>query len=155
MQMKLPANANPQLSQMMDQFKDSFSSSSTPFPDEAVGTGAKWEYNTKIKSQGMTMNQAITSELASLDGNHLTLNNTITQNADHQKIQNSSMPGMKMDLTKITGSGSGTSTFDLTSFMPSTLTLDEKFEMLMDMDMGKQKQSMNMNMTVNVTLESK
>jgi hypothetical protein len=143
------------MSQMMDQVKDSFSSSSTPFPDEAVGTGAKWEYNTKIKSQGMTMNQTITSELASLEGNHLTLNNTITQNADHQKIQNSSMPGLKTDLTKMTGSGSGTSTFDLTSFMPSSATLDENIEMAMDTDTGKQKLSMAMKMTVNVTMESK
>lgn len=155
MQMKLPANANPQMSQMMDQVKDSFSSSSTPFPDEAVGTGAKWEYNTKIKSQGMTMNQTITSELASLEGTHLTLNNTITQNADHQKIQNASMPGLKMELTKMTGSGGGTSTFDLAGFLPMSATLDESIEMAMDMDTGKQKQNMNMNMTINVTVESK
>jgi hypothetical protein len=51
LQMKLPPGADPQVSQMMSQMKDSFSSSSTPFPDEPVGVGAKWEYKTKLKSQ--------------------------------------------------------------------------------------------------------
>src|ERR1019366_3447718 len=56
-EIKLPATADPQMSKTMDQMKESFSSSSTPLPEEAVGPGAKWEYQTRIKSQGMTIDQ--------------------------------------------------------------------------------------------------
>jgi len=155
MQMKLPAGADPQLSQMMDQMKESFSSSSSPFPDEAVGPGAKWEYKTKLKSQGMTLNQSMTSELVSNEGDRLTLRNTIAQTAANQKIQNPAMPGMKMDLTKLTGSGSGHSTLDLSRLLPVSATLEENTETAMSLDMGQQKQSMDMKMNMSVTIESK
>lgn len=155
MQMKLPAGADPQISQMMEQMKESFSSSSSPFPDEAVGPGAKWEYQTKLKSQGMTMNQRLASELVSNEGDRLTLRNTLAQNAANQKIQNPAMPGLKMDLIKMTGNGSGNSTFDLSRLLPVTATLEANTETAMAIDMGQQKQSMDMKMNMSVTIESK
>jgi hypothetical protein len=155
MQMKLPPAADPQMTQIMNQMKDSFSSSSLPLPEEAVGVGAKWEYRSRLKSQGMTIDQTITSELVSLDGDHATLRNTITQNAANQKIQNPAMPGLKMDLTKLTGTGTGTSTLDLSRLLPVSATLDEKTETSMNINMGQKKQSMDMKMNINIALESK
>lgn len=155
MHMKLPANADPQLSQVLGQMKDSFSSSSTPFPDEAVGPGAKWEYQTKIKSQGMVLDQTIVSELVSAEGDHVNLRNTITQNAVNQKIQNPAMPGVNVDLTKMSGEGSGNSTFDLSRLLPVAATLSEVMEMAMAFDTGQQKQTMDMKMNFSVTIESK
>jgi hypothetical protein len=155
MQMKLPPAADPQMTQIMNQMKDSFSSSSLPLPEEAVGVGAKWEYRSRLKSQGMTIDQTITSELVSLDGDHATLRNTITQNAANQKIQNPAMPGLKMDLTKLTGTGTGDSTLDLSRLLPVSATLDEKTETSMNINMGQKKQSMDMKMNINIALESK
>lgn len=155
MQMKLPPNANPQMTQIMDQMKDSFSSSALPLPEEAVGVGAKWEYKTKLKSQGMTIDQTITSELVSIDGDHATLRNTILQSAANQKVQNPAMPGLKVDLAKLTGTGTGTSTLDLSKLLPVSATLDEKTETSMAINMGQQKQNMDMTMNINITLESK
>ena len=155
MQMKLPPNADPQMTQIMNQMKDSFSSSSLPLPEEAVGAGAKWEYQTKMKSQGMTIDQTITSELVSIDGDHATLRNTITQNAANQKVQNPAMPGLKVDLAKLTGTGTGTSTLDLSRLLPVSATLDEKTETSMTINMGQQKQNMDMTMNINIAIESK
>lgn len=155
MQMKLPPNANPQMTQIMNQMKDSFSSSALPLPEEAVGVGAKWEYKTKLKSQGMTIDQTITSELVSIDGDHATLRNTILQSAANQKVQNSAMPGLKVDLAKLTGTGTGTSTLDLSKLLPVAATLDEKTETSMAINMGQQKQNMDMTMNINIAIESK
>ena len=154
-EIKLPAAADPQMSKTMDQMKESFSSSSTPLPEEAVGPGAKWEYQTRIKSQGMTIDQNLHYELIAIEGDRLTLRSTITQNAANQKIQNPAMPGLKVDLTKMTGNGTGSSTFDLGRIMPVSGTLAEKTEVIMDMNVGQQKQTMDMKMDMNITIESK
>jgi hypothetical protein len=143
------------MSKTMDQMKESFSSSSTPLPEEAVGPGAKWEYQTRIKSQGMTIDQTMTFELVAIEGDRLTLRSTITQNAANQKIQNPAMPGLKVDLTKMTGNGTGSSTFDLGRIMPVSGTLAEKTEVIMDMNVGQQKQTMDMKMDMSVTIETK
>lgn len=154
-EIKLPAAADPQMSKTMDQMKESFSSSSTPLPEEAVGPGAKWEYQTRIKSQGMTIDQNLHYELIAIEGDRLTLRSTITQNAANQKIQNPAMPGLKVDLTKMTGNGTGSSTFDLGRIMPVSGTLAEKTEVIMDMNVGQQKQTMDIKMDMNITFESK
>jgi hypothetical protein len=155
MEMKLPAGAPAALSQTIGQMKDSLSSSSTPLPEEAVGPGARWEYQTHPKAQGMTLDQTIGFELVSVDGDHVNLRSTITQTAANQKIQNPSVPTVKMDLTKLAGSGSGTSVLDLGKIIPISGTLDEKTEMVMGMTVGQQKQTMDMKMDINVAIESK
>ncbi|HSY17658.1 MAG TPA: DUF6263 family protein [Candidatus Acidoferrales bacterium] len=154
-EMKLPAGADPQLSQTMGQMKDSFSSSATALPEEAVGPGAKWECQTRVKSQGMTIDQTINYELVSLDGDRLILRSTILQNAANQKIESPAMPGMKMDLNKMTGAGTGSTTLDLGKIMPSAGSMDEKTEINMGMNIGQQKQAMDMKMNIKITLESK
>jgi len=155
MEMKLPDGADPQMAQAMDQMKDSFHNSSTALPEEAVGVGAKWEYKTKMKSQGMVIDQSITYELVSIEGDTLTLHTTVTQTAANQKMENPAMPGLKVDLNKMTGTGTGGNTLDLGHLMPASGTLDEETEINMGMNIGQQKQAMNMKMNIKVTLEAK
>ncbi len=155
MQMKMPPAADPQMVQVMNQMKDSFSSSTLPLPEQAVGPGAKWEYQTRLKSQGMSIDQTITSELVSVDGDHVTLNNTITQSAANQKIQNPAMPGLKIDLARMTGNATGKSVLDLSRLLPASATLDANTETSMSFNVGQQKQSMDMKMNINVSIESK
>jgi len=155
MEMKLAPGANPQLRQTMDQMKDAFSSSVNALPEEAVGPGARWEYKTKLKSQGMTVDQSINYELVSIDGDRLTLRNTIRQSSANQKVESPAMPGTKIDLIKMTGNGTGSTTLDLGKIMPITGTMDEKTESSMVMNIGQQKQPMDMKMSLKLTLEAK
>jgi len=155
MDIKLPAGSNQQMSQAMDQMKESFSTMSAPLPEEAIGPGARWEVKMPIKSQGMTINQTTTYQLASVDGERLTLKSTLVQSAANQKIQNPTMPGLKVDLTKMDGKGTGDLKHDLTQILPSEATLDSYSKLSMAVDMGGQKQSMAMKIDLNLRLESK
>ena len=65
------------------------------------------------------------------------------------------MPGLKVDLTKMTGKGTGESTFDLAKLLPSAGTTDLHSETSMAMDMGGQKQAISTKMDLNVRLEAK
>src|SRR5206468_12492146 len=110
---KVPAGADPQIRQVMERMKESVATLASPFPEEAIGPGAKWEAKVLLKSQGMTIDQSATYQLAALEDERLTVRSTIAQHAANQKIQNPAMPGLKMDLTKMTGTGTGEVTFDL------------------------------------------
>jgi hypothetical protein len=155
MDVKLPAGSDPQMTQAMQQMKESFSNMSAPLPEEPVGPGAKWEVKMPIKSQGMTLNQTTTYQLASVDGENLTLKSTVVQSAANQKIQNPTMPGLKMDLTKMDGQGTADLKFDLTKLLPSEATLNSHSDLSMAMNAGGQKQSMAMKLDLNLRLESK
>ena len=152
---KVPPGADAQTRQLMDQMRDSFSSVAAPLPEEAVGPGARWEARMPIKSQGMTIDQTATCELVSIDGERVTTKRTITQRAANQKIENPAMPGLKVDLIKMTGTGTGESTFDLGKLLPSAGTSDLHSDTDMAMDMGGQKQAISTKLDLNVRLETK
>ena len=155
MEMKSTAKDNPMLAQTVEQMKESAASAATPLPEEAVGPGAKWEHRTKIKSQGMTVDQVQTVELLSVDGDRVELKCTITQSAANQKIESSAMPGMKMDLVKLITTGSGKSSVDLGHLLPVSATADSNSDATMAMNVGQQKQTMSTKMKVSVKFEQK
>jgi hypothetical protein len=152
---KSPVGSNPQTRQFMDQMKETFAQLAAPLPEEAVGPGAKWEVKMPLKSQGMTIDQMATYEVVTLEGERLTTKSTIVQHAANQKIQNPVMPTLKMDLTKMVGSGSGERTFDLAHLLPASGTGKVHTETSMSMNMGGQKQAMTMKMDLNLKFEAK
>ena len=153
--LQVPEGADPQMKQVMSQMTESFSRASAPFPEEAVGPGAKWEAKMPIKSQGMTINQAATYEIVSIDGEHVATKIAITQNAANQKIENAAAPGVKVDLAKMMSTGSGQAMFDLEKLMSPAATMDMHSDVAMAMNMGGKKQPMTMKMDINLVIEGK
>lgn len=151
----LPAGTNPQMRQMLDQMNDSLGTVSSPLPEEAVGIGAKWETKMPIKSQGMTIEQTVVSELVSLEDNRATLKVSLSQRAANQKISNPAMPGLKFDLTKMTGTGQGEITVDLKQLLPAQAVMDSKTDMTAAFAIGTQKQSMKTITDLQLTLQNK
>lgn len=152
---KLAAGGGPQLAQVMDQMNESFAMASVQFPEEAVGPGAKWEVKRPMKSQGMTLDQTTTYQLVSLDGERATIKSTVAQHAANQKIESPLMPGMKIDLTKWDGKGSGEVTLDLAQIMPAAGAVESHTEAAMAVNMGNQKQAMALKVDLNIRLETK
>jgi len=152
---KLPPGADPQARQAIEQMKESLSHCSVPLPEEAVGPGARWEVKLPLKSQGMTINQTATYQLLSIEGDRLNAKSTIVQNAANQKIQNPAMPGLKLDVSKMTGNGAGNVTFDLGQLLPSLATINSHSEVSMGMNAGGQKQEINMKTDMNIRVEAK
>ena len=152
---KIPANAEAQTRQVMDQLKDAFGSLAVPLPKEAVGAGAKWEVRLPVKSQGLTIDQTATYQLASLEGERLVVKSTIAQRAANQKFQSPAMPGLKLNLTKMTGKGTGSATSDLAQLLPSERTFELQSEQSLTMDAGGQSQAMTVKTDMSIHSESK
>ena len=153
--MKLPADATPQLRQSAEQLKESLAEIVAPFPEEPIGVGAKWEMKQVRKSQGMAIKQTSAYELVALEGNRAEVKLTILQSAANQKISNPAMPGLKMDLDKMEGAGTGRTTYDLTQPMPVSSEISSGTDIKMGMNVGGQKQAMEMKSTNKLRLESR
>jgi hypothetical protein len=152
---EIPPGTDPQTHQMIGQMSESLGSLSSPLPEEAVGLGAKWETKMPIKSQGMTIDQTVVSELVGLEDGRARVKVSLTQRAANQKISNPSMPGVKFDLTKMTGSGQGETTLDFKQLLPAKAAMDAKTEAAMAFNAGNQKQAMKMAMDLRITLQNK
>jgi hypothetical protein len=137
---KVPPGAQPLTRQLVDQLKDALSEVIIPLPEEAVGPGAKWEAKMPVKTQGITLDQTVTCEWVSLEGENLTIKSAVVQHAANQKVENPALHGTQVFLTELAGKGTGELTFDLAHLLPAKATTDTHTESSMVMDMGGQKQ---------------
>jgi hypothetical protein len=154
-QVQLPADTDPQARQMLESMKDSLGQLAVLLPEEAVGPGAKWEVRQPVKSQEMTIMQTATYQLISSEGDRLSLKSTVAQSAANQKIESPAMPGMKMDLVKMTGRASGEATIDLGQLLPAHASMDVQSEMNMNINMGNQKQPLQIKTGIKLLVETK
>jgi hypothetical protein len=64
-----------------------------------------------------------------------------------------SMPGVKMDLAKLTGAGTGEVTLDLGQLLPSDAAVVSQLEFQMGLNRDGQKQTLSMKMDMAVRVE--
>jgi len=152
---KMPSGLPPQAAQVADQVKEGYSTAAQPLPEEPVGVGAKWEVKMPGKGGGITMLQTFTCELASLEGDKAVIKLSYVQTAPNQKVQNPSMPSLKMDLTQFNGSGSGETIVELGKLPPTQSTSDGQIDLTMTTASGAQKQDIAMKMTLSISSDSK
>lgn len=144
----VPANTSPQVKQMLDSMKQAMAQASSPFPEEAVGIGAKWDTITKVSANGLEIQQTASSRLVSLKGNKATLNIVLAQTA---KPQTFTTNGITANLESYAADGNGETMFDLTSLIPTTATVGMKSEM----KMSAAGQKIGMKLSVDMTLLAK
>jgi hypothetical protein len=154
MDMKLPADADAQTRQTIEQMRENFSRSLVVLPNEAIGAGAKWEVKMPLKSQGMKISQTGDFELVSFEADTVTAKTTLIQTAANQKISSPAMPSAKVDLTSMSGKGTGEVVLNLTHLMPSEAVMDFHSDMEMAMNAGGKQQQMAMKMDISTKMES-
>ena len=151
---KVPADADPQMRQSIEQIKQSMHNVGTPMPEEAVGAGAKWEIKMPVKSQGMSIDQTADYQLASAQGDKVSATFTLTQTAANQKIQNPSMGNVQMNLLQYTGNGTGNVTTDLSKLMALQANMKMQIDMNSQITVGTKTQPLSMKMGMDMSLES-
>jgi hypothetical protein len=145
-------SADPSLQQLMGQLTSSAENLSSPFPEEAVGVGARWEVRQANTSGGQTTFQKTVYEIVSIDGAAVSVKVATEQTAPPQSISNPALPaGAEMHLDKMAGTGEGTATIRLDALVPtSQMTMNSA--MAMTMGLGGQTQSIVADNKVRVTI---
>lgn len=142
----IPADADPQMKQIMDSFKQSLYQIAAPLPEEAVGVGAKWDTIMQMTYNGMTLDQTASTELVELTGDIGKLKLSITQSAKPQKI---TANGMQVDVLSLASTGNSETTIDLKQVTPSQAAITSHSDA--KMDAGGTKVAMQIDLTIGVT----
>ena len=143
---------DPTMQQMLGQMTSTIENLSNPFPEEAVGVGAKWEVRQAITSGGQTSFTKTEYELMAMDGNTVTLNTKMEQTAPPQSVSNPALPaGTEIALEKLSGTGTGTTKITLNSLVP-TVEANSSINTSMVMSMGGATQPVTMDMTMKMTV---
>ena len=138
---------DPAMKQLLGQMTSSVENLSMPFPEEAVGAGARWEVRQAITGGGQTVFQKAEYELVSIEGSAVSMKVKTEQTAPPQTVSNPALPaGAEMYLDKMSGSGTGTVVVHLDSLVP-TSTLESTTSTAMTMNMSGQ--------TISVTVDGK
>lgn len=151
----VPAGAAPQLRQMIDGMRQSLRQLSSPFPEEAVGRGARWDTSYRITQNGLSIDQVAHVELAALDGDKGRMNITLTQSAPAQTMSPPGLPpGVKMKLVSLASSGSGENRFDVTAPVSTSAQVTMKMNMANRIESPDGKaQEMKMSMEMSMTMD--
>ena len=140
---------------LLGQLMSSVGNPSMPFPEEAVGVGAKWEVRQALSGGGQTKFEKATYELVSIDGSTVSLKSTIEQTAPAQSVSNPMLPaGTELSLEKLTGTGSGTATIRLDSLVPTSQT-ETTITMTMSTSMGGATAPITSELKSNVSIAPK
>jgi hypothetical protein len=143
---------DPALQQLVGQMTSSVENLSMPFPEEAVGAGARWEVRQGTTTGGQTIFQKATYELVSIDGQAVSLKVTTEQTAPPQSANNPALlPGAEMTLDKVTGTGAGTTVIRLDSLVP-TSQMDTATTMAMTVSTGGQSQPITTDMKMKISV---
>ena len=153
--MKAPVNADPQSRQMMEQIKDGMSEMASPLPEEAVGSGAKWQVTMPVKAQGINLEHKADYQLVSVNGDNISTKCTFTESAANQKIHNAAMGQTQINLISFTNNGTATVASDLSKLIPLQATIDVHSDVSSEMTVGNNTQPMAQKTAMNVTVESK
>ena len=100
--------------QLVEQVSDQSSNLAVPFPEEAVGVGARWRSSSATTLAGIDIRQSYEFTLLERDGNVVKVSMKTTQAAPRQRATLPGLPtGTKVTITKYRVSGSGTITMEL------------------------------------------
>lgn len=150
------AITDPAMRQTLSSMSSQFESLSMPMPEEPVGVGAKWEVRQAIQSAGATLFQRVECELTALTATSATIKVTTEQTAPPQTVSNPAMPGMLMNIEKVSGGGTGTMNLQFANLMPSSeMTTSTTMNVAVDMGGQTQRMAVQTNIKVSVAPEKK
>jgi hypothetical protein len=144
--------ANPQIAQMMGSVSSAFQQMALPFPEEAVGVGARWAVRMAVSTGAMQTFQKVDIELVAFDATSCTLKTTTEQTAPRQTVSVPGLPpGVDASLESLSGSGTGTMLIHFDSLAP-TSEATMKTATVMSVAMGGDQQRISVQASIQMKL---
>jgi hypothetical protein len=107
--------------EMVEQIRQTLFDLEPPLPEEEVGRGGRWEKVSRLSSKSAVVTQSETFTLASMAGDHGTVDDVLAQTAPPQEWPSPGGGGAEpARLESMLATGTVRSRFDLTRLVPST-----------------------------------
>ncbi|NVB36463.1 hypothetical protein G6O69_01375 [Pseudenhygromyxa sp. WMMC2535] len=141
--LKIPAGADPQVAQSLQNLGNTLEQVMIHFPEQAVGTGAKWRETVELDNNGMQIKQVSEYELVEIDGDTIKLESSIEQEPASKDFEAPGMPpGVEVDLVEFDSKGKGEIVYALGNMFPESgkSNMDTKVSLSADAGGGKKQE---------------
>jgi hypothetical protein len=105
---------------MIEQVRQTLRDLAAPFPEEAVGRGARWEKLSQLSSKDARLSQTDTFTLLAVTKSGGTLDDVLAQTAPSQPLPTPGTPNAQARMDSMLASGDGKTTFDRSRLAPQT-----------------------------------
>lgn len=127
---------------------------SMPFPEQAIGLGAKWTVEQVSETNGLKINQTVTCTLKERKGDVIVIEMELDQSADPQTISVPQMPGAEIEVKEYQGAGKASAKIDLKRLLPLESEVQMTTRSTMSTDMMGQKQDIIEESTLTLTTKA-
>lgn len=131
----VPPNASAQVKDMVDKMRQQMRQMSAPFPEEAVGVGARWEVRMPISTDMFRIDQVATYKLVKLEGDVVEMEVELSQSAAPQDIKVPNLPTAKARLQTMSSTGGGRMRVALGRLVPES-SMNSKTHLAMELRMS-------------------
>lgn len=119
--LKVPAGADPQVAQSLENIGNTLEQVMIRFPEVAVGVGAKWRETTEIDNNGVRIEQTTEYTIASIEGDTVTFATRVDQRPLSKKLTPPGMPpGVTVKLVGFESEGEGEVVYEQGKMLPKS-----------------------------------
>lgn len=120
-ELEVPANASPQLQQMLDGLRQGMDDMTAPLPEEPVGVGARWRVTSTLDLAAMKSTRVVEAKLERVTAQGAELSLTVSMQAAQQPLKVPGLPpGATATLDSLTASGQGRMSIQLDRLTPKS-----------------------------------
>ena len=151
----IPDDLPPALKQVVDQLSQQTGSLTVPFPEEAVGVGAKWKVTTSAELGGIKAKLVLTYGLREIDGDQFVLDVAYEQTAGRQQAEFPGVPeGTDVELRNLSVKGKGEITGNVAAVFPVRSSLSAAGTVDMDVKSEKEEGKLVQRLNLDVNFET-
>jgi hypothetical protein len=152
--LNVPPGIDPSVASLVTQLGDQLRTLAIPFPEAAVGVGARWRASTDLSLNGIQANQIYEYTLKKRNGSKVELSVRGTQTAGQQAVELPNVaPGVQLTVQSYKTTFRGQNTVDLTSLLPVAGEVRSSGNQAFHIESGSKSGTLKQHLSVHLVLK--
>jgi hypothetical protein len=152
--LSVPPDVDPSVASLVTQLGDQLRTLAIPFPEAAVGVGARWRASTDLSLNGIEARQTYEYSLKKRNGSKLELGVRGTQTAGEQTVELPNLaPGVQLTVQSYKTTFRGQNTVDLTSLLPVAGEIRSSGNQTFAIESGSESGTLKQHLNVRLVLK--
>jgi hypothetical protein len=152
--LNVPPGIDPSVASLVTQLGDQLRTLAIPFPEAAVGVGARWRASTDLSLNGIQANQVYEYTLKKRNGSKIELGVRGTQTAGEQSVELPNIaPGVQLTVQSYKTTFRGQNTVDLTSLLPVAGEIRSSGNQTFHIESGSKSGTLKQHLNVHLVLK--
>jgi hypothetical protein len=152
--LSVPPDLDPSVASLVTQLGDQLRTLAIPFPEAAVGVGARWRASTDLSLNGIEAHQVYEYTLKKRNGSKVELGVRGTQTADQQTVELPNLPqGAQLQVESYKTTFRGQNSVDLTSLLPVAGEIRSSGNQTFRIESGSNNETLKQHLSVHLVLK--